>query len=224
MAQDSKTRVPIGHEREHPALWEKVLSFAVAVPIILLVGWLVIRNEPFADPNLVVLFRIVLSISLGVLGMTIPGFLRFTWSGKGLVVRAGGAVALVILSYIYSPAVIQGPTATHTEHITIGITKVPPSGSGQDSMRTIAGSVKGMTDPQQYRVVVYALSDKVWYIQPQADQPFTVIQPDGSWSTDTHLGSDYASLVVRPTFRTRAQSGSLPGGLDVIATATVKGR
>jgi hypothetical protein len=122
------------------------------------------------------------------------------------------------------PAVIPGPTTTHAEPITIGITQVPQSGSGEDTMGTIAGSVKGIADPRQYRVVVYAFSDNVWYVQPQADQLFTMIQADGSWSTDTHLGSDYASLVVRPTFQARAQSGSLPGGVDVIATARVKGR
>ena len=122
------------------------------------------------------------------------------------------------------PAVVPGPTATHSERITVDITEVPPAGKGEDPMATISGSVEGIAEPQQYRVVVYAFSDSVWYVQPQADQPFTMIQPSGSWSTNTHLGSDYASLVVRPTFQTRAQSGSLPGGADVFATARVKGR
>jgi len=90
-------------------------------------------------------------------------------------------------------------------------------------MGTISGIVKGMMDPQQYRVVVYALSDRVWYVQPQADHPLTMIQSDGSWSIDTHLGSEYASVVVRPTFRTRAQSEALPGGTDVIAMERRKG-
>lgn len=215
---------PTNRKRERSASWERIVSSAAVLPIFLLVGWLAIRNDPFADPNLVVLLRIVLSVCAGVLGATIPGFLRLNWSGPGLAIRAGGAVGLVILTYVFSPAVIQGPTAIYTERITIAITNVPPSGDGRDPMETIGGIVKGMARPQQYRIVVYALSEGVWYVQPQADQPFTVIQPDGSWSTDTHLGSEYASLVVRPTFQTRAQSGALPGGIDVIAMARKRGR
>jgi hypothetical protein len=224
MAPDDQIQANSGREREHPAPWEKVLSFAVAIPTFLLVVWLVIRNEPFADPNLVVLLRIILSVTVGVLGATIPGFLKFNWSGTGLAVRAGGAVGLVILSYLCSPAVVQSPAETHTERFIVTITTVPPSGGGQDSMEKIAGMVKGKENPQQYRVVVYAFSDSVWYVQPQSDQAFTVIQSDGTWSTDTHPGSEYASLLVRPTFRPPAQSGALPGGADVIAMARTKGR
>jgi hypothetical protein len=128
------------------------------------------------------------------------------------------------LEAYHPPAAVPGPTTTHTGPIKIGITKVPQCGSGEATMGTIAGSVQGIADLQKYRVVVYAFSDDVWYIQPQADQPFTMIQPDGSWSTDTHLGSDYASLVVRPTFQARAQCRSLPGGVDVIAITRLKGR
>lgn len=90
-----------------PALWEKIVSSTVSVLTFMLVGWLVIRNQPFADPNLVVLLRIVLSIATAVLGATIPGLLHLSWKGKGLAIRAGGACALFVLSYLWSPTVIQ---------------------------------------------------------------------------------------------------------------------
>lgn len=93
----------------NPALWEKIVAATVAVLTFMLVGWLVIRNRPFTDPNLVVLLRIVLSVATAVLGATIPGFLRLDWKGKGLAIRAGGACALFVISYVWSPTVIQPP-------------------------------------------------------------------------------------------------------------------
>lgn len=158
-----------------------------------------------------------------------------TFTGKIIVSIVGGIILFLLTTLIAKhfisstskqtpPAIVQGPALTYPERVTIDITNVPPSGDGQDSMKTIAGIVKGMEHPQEFRVVVYALSDGVWYVQPQEDQVFTVIQPDGSWNTDTHLGSEYASLVVRSTFRTPAQSGALPGGVDVIAMTRRDGR
>lgn len=93
----------------YPSSWEKIVSVVVAVLIFLVVAWLVIRNQPFRDPNLVVILRIILSVAVAVLGATIPGFLRFDWKAKGLVIRSGGALSLFIISYIWSPAVIQAP-------------------------------------------------------------------------------------------------------------------
>jgi hypothetical protein len=37
------------------------------------------------------------------LGATIPGFLDMSWSGLGLAVRAGGALALFVLTFTYTP-------------------------------------------------------------------------------------------------------------------------
>ncbi len=85
-----------------PALWEKIVASSVAVLIFALVGWLVIRNQPFTDPNLVVLLRNVVSVATGILGATIPGFLRLDWKGKGLAMRATGACALFVISYFWT--------------------------------------------------------------------------------------------------------------------------
>lgn len=86
--------------------WEKLVSAVMAALIIGVVLYLVIRNQPFADPNLVTVLRIVLSVASGILGATIPGFLNVQWKGGGFLIRAGGALALFVITYFASPNVI----------------------------------------------------------------------------------------------------------------------
>ena len=86
--------------------WEKIVAVAMAALIIGLVMYLVVRNQPFADPNLVSILRIVLSVAAGILGATIPGFLHVQWSGGGFIIRAGGALALFVITFFGSPSVI----------------------------------------------------------------------------------------------------------------------
>jgi len=74
----------------------------------LLVGFLVVRNQPFHDPNLVVLIRTVLSTAVAVLGATIPGFLHIDLAARGVAIRAGGALALFVLTFFFSPGVLPG--------------------------------------------------------------------------------------------------------------------
>jgi hypothetical protein len=90
--------------------WEKIVAVAMAVLIVGLVIYLVVRNEPFADPNLVRILRIVLSVAAGILGATIPGFLDVKWSGGGFIIRAGGALALFVITFFGSPSVILPST------------------------------------------------------------------------------------------------------------------
>jgi hypothetical protein len=215
-------RLSAGAGRQYPELWEKIVSYVVAVFIVLLVGFLVIRNEPFADPNLVVIIRIVLIVAVGVFGATIPGSVGFTWKGWGLAVRATATVGLVILTYLYNPYIVQNQTAVSEENIVVKITEVPKTGDGRDPKERISGIVMGTRHPQKYRIIVYAFSDGLWYVQPDANEPYTMIQPDGAWSTYTHLGSNYASLVVLPTFLPRNTSEALPGKADVISLTSVR--
>jgi hypothetical protein len=81
----------------------------------------VLRNTPFADPNLVVVLRIILSFAAAALGASIPGFLHVSVSGKGIWIRAGGALALFVLTLFFSPNVVKAeppsgqPTAEWAE-------------------------------------------------------------------------------------------------------------
>jgi len=92
----------------HVAFWEKVVLMALSVGVILSFLFIIIRNQKFADPNIVVIARITLSLSVAAIGALIPGFLRIGWSGGGLTVRAGGALGLFALTYFYTPQVLNG--------------------------------------------------------------------------------------------------------------------
>jgi hypothetical protein len=71
--------------------------------IVGLVVFLLIRNQAIADPALFFALRVVLSFGTAVLGATIPGFLEVGWSGNGWKIRAGGALALFIVTFAYTP-------------------------------------------------------------------------------------------------------------------------
>jgi len=89
-----------------PATWERITIIVVGISLIGLIAFLVVRNEPFADPNLVVAARGLLSLAISILGATIPGFLNVGWKGMGLAVRAGGALALFVLTFMYTPKIL----------------------------------------------------------------------------------------------------------------------
>jgi hypothetical protein len=57
----------------------------------------------------------VVSFSAAVLGGTIPGFLNVNWSGGGLAVRAGGALALFVLTFVYTPDLVADQASSNPE-------------------------------------------------------------------------------------------------------------
>lgn len=85
--------------------WEKIIVIGSMAIFLALLGFLLVRNTPFADPNLVVALRIILSLLVAVFGATVPGYLKVGFKAKGLTVRAVGAVALFVLTYVYTPGV-----------------------------------------------------------------------------------------------------------------------
>lgn len=106
----------------------------------------------------------------------------------------------------------------------VRITEVPPAGAGPDSRGSIRGTVKNLQDSEPYKIVIYAFTDK-WYVQPVADQPFTDIAADGTWSNWTHLGSAYAALIVRLPYTPPAVTEALPAvGGTVLARDTKDAR
>ena len=97
----------------------------------------------------------------------------------------------------------------------------PAAAGGSDRTIRIAGRVTGAAPGQ--RIVLYARSGH-WWVQPLTVQPFTTVQPDGSWENTTHLGTEYAALLVDGAFRPPDTTDALPKpGGSVIAVATVKG-
>jgi hypothetical protein len=105
----------------------------------------------------------------------------------------------------------------------IEITVVPVAAvGGSYRVAPIAGRVLGARPAQ--RIVLYARSGRVWWVQPFVAQPFTTIAANSTWNSTIHLGLEYAALLVDQGFRPPATTESLPElGGAVAAIATVKG-
>jgi len=86
--------------------FDRIAATCAALAIVALVAFLLVRNEAIADPRLFFALRLILSFGTAVLGATIPGFLSVGWSAGGLTVRAGGALALFALTYLYTPDLV----------------------------------------------------------------------------------------------------------------------
>lgn len=92
---------------------------------------------------------------------------------------------------------------------------------GTGKMAAIEGRAIGAQPGQQ--IVLFARSG-AWYVQPFTDQPFTKIQEDSTWRSSTHLGTEYAALLVEPKYRPPARTDALPDvGGAVTAVAIVPG-
>jgi hypothetical protein len=105
----------------------------------------------------------------------------------------------------------------------IEFTSIPEaSEGGPDKLVSIAGRVSGARPGQ--RLVLFAKSG-VWWVQPLVDEPFTSIQPDSTWTTNTHLGLQYGALLVDASYNPPPTYDELPTpGGAIIAVATVAGR
>lgn len=125
--------------RQTAPQFDRIAATCAALVIVGLVVFLLVRNQEIADPRLFFALRLVLSFGVAVLGATIPGFLNVGWTGGGLTVRAGGALALFALTYLYTPDLVpptQGSTtisapggvaAGEIKNSTITVNPSPPS-------------------------------------------------------------------------------------------------
>jgi hypothetical protein len=105
----------------------------------------------------------------------------------------------------------------------IEFTRVPPADKGgPDAMDVIEGKVTGAKPGQE--IVVFARSE-VWWAEPRLGRLFTEIKPDGTWKTQTHLGTEYAAALVNAaSYRPPFTSEILPRqGGSVAAIAVVPG-
>lgn len=102
--------------------------------------------------------------------------------------------------------------------------RVPPfDRGGPDNLGTIEGHVTGSKPGQQ--IVLYAWSEGLWWIQPYTGKPFTVIQGNSRWKNQTHLGREYAVLLVNPGYRPPLTTEELPAvDASVVAATVIKGQ
>jgi hypothetical protein len=90
----------------------------------------------------------------------------------------------------------------------ITFTKLPPAAKGgPDVVDTLEGRVTGVRPGQ--RLVIYSRSS-VWWVQPGPNNPFTPIREDSTFSLKTHLGLEYAALLVEPDYQPPATLDNLP--------------
>lgn len=90
----------------------------------------------------------------------------------------------------------------------ITFTRVPPAAKGgPDVLDTIEGRIANARPGQ--RLVIYSRSS-VWWVQPSPNQPFADIRADSSFSLKTHLGTEYAALLVDPDHQPPATLDNLP--------------
>src|SRR6185369_10994718 len=102
------------------------------------------------------------------------------------------------------------------------IIKIPPADrGGPGKVVEIDGTVTGARPGQ--KIILYARSG-VWWIQPFVKTPFTEIQPDSTWKNSTHLGTEYAAILVEPDFLPLPKMTELPAlGNGVVAVSSVPG-
>jgi hypothetical protein len=108
----------------------------------------------------------------------------------------------------------------------IEITEIPPAGQGGPTKTVeISGTASG-PEIRDLRVVCYAYAGNQWWVQPTAANPLSPIDTsNGKWTIDTHLGRNYAALLVRKSYKAPATTDSLPEvGGDVLAIDQVAGK
>jgi hypothetical protein len=104
----------------------------------------------------------------------------------------------------------------------IEFTHIPPAAQGGPArVDTISGRVRNAR-PKQL-VVIYAHSGP-WWVQLSPDHPFIPIKADSTWSTETHLGFEYAALLVDPDYHPLPEMDAAPiQGGSVALVTIVKG-
>lgn len=128
-----------------------------------------------------------------------------------------------LLLLALSCVILSGCRAQHTNREpTVEFTRIPlAEAGGPEKLDVIEGRAIGARPEMQ--IVLFARSG-AWYVQPFADQPFTSIQADSKWRSTTHLGTEYAALLVEPGYKPPPVTDLLPGkGDGVIVVVSVKG-
>ena len=98
-------------------------------------------------------------------------------------------------------------------------TKIPPAAQGgRERVDTISGRVRNARPKQQ--IIIYAHSGQ-WWVQPWPDHPFIPIKADSTWSTETHLGFEYAALLVEPDYHPLPTTDVAPTQGGSVALVTI---
>jgi hypothetical protein len=142
---------------------------------------------------------------------------KLKWSRPSA--RARCILALTVVTCLH---LLLAGCITRQAKPSIEFSLVPPAAEGGPDRRApIAGRVTGARAGQ--RIVLFAKAG-IWWVQPTREEPFTAIQPDSTWTTSIHLGTEYAALLVEPGYRPPPTIEALPPeGGDVVAVSIAAG-
>lgn len=135
-------------------------------------------------------------------------------SRSGFLSATASIVCLLAIA-CRSPQSVDNPS--------IEFTTIPQAeAGGPATLALAAGRVKGARPNQ--RIVLFARSGGVWWVQPFRSRPFTDIERDATWKSSIHLGTEYAALLVDADYRPPGTTESLPErGGGVAAVTEVAG-
>ncbi len=109
---------------------EMGLAFVFGCVALAAVLWLAFRAETLSEQQFEIL-RIVLALAGGGVGAVIPGFLNVSVKASTkLALRAGGALAVFIVLYFWSPAHWAPPSTGAVEQDTHGTNSPAQNGNG----------------------------------------------------------------------------------------------
>jgi hypothetical protein len=134
-----------------------------------------------------------------------------------------GSAAILCLIVLLLGSFGCGGNAKQMVEPKISFTQVPQWNPGDRNLQDVMeGTVSG-EQPNQ-RMVVYSKAGAMWWLQPLLTSPFVAILPDHAWRSETHLGTDYAVLLVDSSYQPTAVLDRLPDrGSGIAAVAVAHG-
>jgi len=137
------------------------------------------------------------------------------WRSWRSLLKAGAFVCVVFLAGCHSPKADSAPS--------IEFTRIPQADpGGREKNDIIEGVVKNGRAGQ--RLVLYAHAGR-WWVQPLVSHPFTTPGKDSKWTNATHLGTEYAAILVAPGYQPASVLDAMPQtGSKVLAVAVVPGQ
>lgn len=134
--------------------------------------------------------------------------------------KAGSVACFAIMSMLLLSGCNSNRLSTKAS---IEFTEVPLADPGGPVQMGFIGGRATHAKPDE-SIVIYAHSG-IWWIQPFATESFTKLQPDATWRNATHLGADYAALLVESGYHASSRLATLPSvGNGVVAIAVTPGK
>ncbi|MCP4409900.1 MAG: tandem-95 repeat protein [Gammaproteobacteria bacterium] len=135
-----------------------------------------------------------------------------------------GAISIAFLLAICLIITIKSTAASNYEinacTPAISLIDVPPYGS----FNNLQGQADCINDPANYRVTVY-IYVAGWWTKPYLNAPLTVIQPDGTWTTDITTGGNdeeatkIAAFLLPVGYTPPLMNGGAPLPADLFTNA-----